>query len=60
MSEHIETLEEIDGEYQELAREVGIKYWARVPALNTNPTFIEDLADAIIEALPFCGSLVGA
>lgn len=52
MSEHIETLEEIDMEYKHLALESGIKNWGRVPALGTNTTFIMDLADAVIEALP--------
>mmetsp|Transcript_9289 Transcript_9289/g.18455 ORF Transcript_9289/g.18455 Transcript_9289/m.18455 type:complete len:517 (+) Transcript_9289:35-1585(+) len=53
VSEHIETLEEIDMEYRELAEEEGIKNWGRVPALNTNKKFIDDLADAVIEALPY-------
>lgn len=52
VSEHIETLEEIDMEYKELALESGIKNWARVPALGVTPSFITDLADAVIEALP--------
>ncbi|KAK9829844.1 hypothetical protein WJX72_008230 [[Myrmecia] bisecta] len=60
VSEHIETLEEIDMEYRELAEASGIKNWGRVPALNTNPTFIADLADAVIEALPFAGSMAGS
>ena len=57
VSEHIETLEEIDMEYRELAEENGIEHWGRVPALNTNPIFINDLADAVIEALPYVGQL---
>lgn len=52
VSEHIETLEEIDMEYKELALESGIKNWGRVPALGSEPAFISDLADAVIEALP--------
>ena len=51
VSEHIETLEEIDMEYRELAEESGVKQWGRVPALDTNPVFIEDLADAVVESL---------
>ena len=57
VSEHIETLEEIDMEYKELAIESGIKNWGRVPALNTNAKFIDDLADAVVEALPYLGSV---
>lgn len=52
VSEHIETLEEIDMEYKELALESGIENWGRVPALNCTTTFITDLADAVIESLP--------
>ena len=59
VSEHIETLEEIDMEYRELAESVGIKEWARVPALNTDSTFINDLADAVTEALPYVGAVAG-
>lgn len=51
VSEHIETLEEIDMEYRELAEESGIKRWGRVPALDTDRTFIDDLADACLESL---------
>jgi ferrochelatase len=52
VSEHIETLEEIDMEYRELAEEAGITNWERVPALSLEPSFIEDLADAVVEVLP--------
>jgi len=57
VSEHIETLEEIDCEYRELAEESGITNWGRVPALNTNPVFIDDLAQAVIDALPYVGTI---
>jgi ferrochelatase len=50
VSEHIETLQEIDMEYRELAEEAGIANFHRVPALNTHPGFINDLADLVIEA----------
>ncbi|GKV03544.1 hypothetical protein SLEP1_g15828 [Rubroshorea leprosula] len=52
VSEHIETLEEIDMEYKHLALESGIENWGRVPALNCTSSFITDLAEAVIEALP--------
>ncbi|CAM9722731.1 unnamed protein product [Chrysoparadoxa australica] len=51
VSEHIETLEEIDMEYRELAEANGVSNWRRVPALNTDPLFLEDLSDLCIEAL---------
>ncbi len=47
-------------EYQELAHESGIQNWGRVPALNTNSTFIDDLAEAVLEALPYVGSMAGS
>ncbi|GKC36827.1 ferrochelatase-2, chloroplastic [Tanacetum coccineum] len=52
VSEHIETLEEIDMEYKELALKSGVENWGRVPALGCTSSFITDLADAVIEALP--------
>ena len=52
VSDHIETLEEIDQEYRELAEENGITGWSRVPALNIDPKFINALADMIIDKLP--------
>lgn len=58
MSEHIETLEEIDMEYRELALESGIENWGRVPALGLTPSFITDLADAVIESLPSAEAMV--
>ncbi len=51
VSEHIETLQEIDMEYRELAEEAGIENFHRVPALNTHPVFIEDLANMVVEAM---------
>mmetsp|Transcript_19238 Transcript_19238/g.51056 ORF Transcript_19238/g.51056 Transcript_19238/m.51056 type:complete len:499 (+) Transcript_19238:305-1801(+) len=50
VSEHIETLEEIDIEYRELALESGVKNFLRVPALDSDPDFIADLASAVVEA----------
>jgi ferrochelatase len=51
VSEHIETLQEIDMEYREVAEEAGIEHFQRVPALNTHPVFIESLTDLVIDAL---------
>jgi ferrochelatase len=51
VSEHIETLEEIDIEYRELAEENGVSNWRRCPALNTDQQFIDDMADMVMEAL---------
>lgn len=51
VSEHIETLQEIDIEYREIAEEAGIETFRRVPALNTHPGFIDDMAKMVVEAL---------
>jgi ferrochelatase len=51
VSEHIETLQEIDIEYREVAEKAGIHNFDRVPALNSHPIFINDLADLIMESL---------
>ena len=51
VSEHIETLQEIDIEYREIAEEAGIENFQRVPALNTHPVFIDSLAHLVIESL---------
>ena len=50
VSEHIETLQEIDIEYRELAEEAGIQGFHRVPALDTDQDFIDDLALMVDEA----------
>ncbi|BAY18466.1 ferrochelatase [Anabaenopsis circularis NIES-21] len=51
VSEHIETLQEIDIEYREIAEEAGIHNFRRAPAPNTHPVFIRALADLVVEAL---------
>lgn len=51
VSEHIETLQEIDIEYRELAVGSGIENFHRVPALDTHSGFINDLADLVVESL---------
>ncbi|KAJ4950515.1 hypothetical protein NE237_027347 [Protea cynaroides] len=39
-------------EYKHLALESGIENWGRVPALDCTSSFISDVADGVIEALP--------
>ena len=51
VSEHIETLQEIDIEYREIAEQSGIHNFRRVPALSTDPVFIKALADLVLNAL---------
>ena len=51
VSEHVETLVELDHEYAELAEEVGVTPYLRVAALGTAPDFIGGLAKAVQNAV---------
>lgn len=44
VSEHSETLVELDIEYAELAHEAGVPAYVRVPTVSTHPAFIAGLA----------------
>jgi ferrochelatase len=48
VSDHIETLQEIDISYSKLAAKSGIREFHRVPSLNLYPKFIDALADRVI------------
>ncbi|WP_420435031.1 ferrochelatase [Hyphobacterium sp.] len=65
VSEHIETLVELDEEYAELAHEKGIQTYKRVPALGIDSAFIDSLAGLVLDALkgsvglkPPCGKRI--
>jgi ferrochelatase len=49
VSEHSETLVELDIEYKKLANELGITEYYRVPTLSTNQTFINCLAELVVQ-----------
>jgi ferrochelatase len=51
VSEHSETLVELDIEYAKTARAAGVKAYVRVPAVGAAPEFIEGLADLVQAAL---------
>jgi ferrochelatase len=51
VSEHIETLYELDILYKKVAAEAGVDNFRRVPALNTDPTFIRALAEIVESTL---------
>ncbi len=51
VSEHIETLVELDHEYRELADSLSCETYIRVPALGCEPLFIDALATLATEAL---------
>jgi ferrochelatase len=48
VSDHSETLYEIDIQYRQLATESGIKTFARMASLNDSSTFIRALADLVL------------
>ena len=48
VSEHSETLVELDIEYEKLARKNGCKNYTRIEALGINEHFIESLSDLIL------------
>ena len=50
VSDHIETLHEIDIQYAEEAKKLGIKRFARSESLNSSPLFLECLADLVRQA----------
>ena len=49
VSEHSETLVELDIEYKEIAEANGCKNYTRVPALGTNKDFIKAMSELIIK-----------
>jgi ferrochelatase len=51
VSEHIETLVELDRDYAEMAAEIGIETYLRAPVVGVEPVFIEGLARAVTRAL---------
>jgi ferrochelatase len=51
VSEHSETLVELDIDYRHLAAEVGIPTYIRVPTVGTHPLFIAGLAKLVRNAL---------
>lgn len=50
VSEHSETLVELDIEYAELAQSYGVPGYHRVPTLGDHPAFIQALAEAVTAA----------
>ena len=51
VSEHSETLVELDIDYRHLAGAVGVPIYVRVPTVGTHPLFIEGLARLVRDAL---------
>lgn len=59
VSEHSETLVELDIEYRELAAKAGVPAYVRVPTVMDDPVFIGGLADLVIGALAIAPGLRG-
>jgi len=60
VSEHIETLVELDHDYAKIAANAGVTPYLRVPALGVHPRFIEGLAELTTRALSAPGLAPGA
>ncbi|MEL7028578.1 MAG: ferrochelatase [Pseudomonadota bacterium] len=52
VSEHVETLVELDIEYRQLAEELAAPFYVRAPALGLDEDFIDSLAESVVSA---CG-----
>ena len=55
VSDHVETLYEVDQLFAETARRAGIAHFRRTTGLNDRPTFLRALADLAISIRPFWG-----
>lgn len=51
VSEHVETLVELDIEYKELAKTLGVPYFARVQTVGAHPDFIKGLSALVLSRL---------
>ena len=60
VSEHSETLVELDIEYRQLAHETGVPHYACVPTVSTNGSFISALANMVVRAKDGCAPDTGA
>jgi len=57
VSEHVETLVELDVEYAHMAQALNVPFYLRAPALGVTPRFIDALADLVERALDAPGKL---
>jgi ferrochelatase len=55
VSEHVETLVELDHDYAALAREQNLPFYLRAPAIGEDLAFIEGLAETVLDALQKSG-----
>ena len=59
-SEHSETLVELDRDYRELAAQVGVPLYRRLPTVGTDPIFIAGLAELARRRLEFADEIAPA
>jgi len=59
VSEHIETLVELDIEYSHLAKDAGVPDYSRVPALGIAGDYIRALAEEVTKALDSPADIIG-
>jgi ferrochelatase len=59
VSEHVETLVELDRDYAELAESQNAAHYLRAPTVGITAAFIEGLAQAVVQALPRKGVHAG-
>lgn len=59
VSEHVETLVELDIEYSHLARDTGVPDYVRVPALGITPDYIQALGQEVAKALASPADIIG-
>ena len=52
VTEHIETLHELDIQFREVARAAGVRSYRRLPAPGAHPAYIRCLAERTLAALP--------
>jgi len=57
VSEHVETLVELDIEYAQLAKRLGLQFYLRAPAPGAAPRFIDALAGLVEQALAAPGRI---
>ena len=53
VTDHVETLQEIDQLFAGQAQAAGIEHFRRTPGLNSRPTFLRGLADLALSARDF-------
>lgn len=53
VSEHSETLYELDILLKDIAQDAGIRHYYRVPALNSHPAFIQSLKEVVLSHANF-------